>query len=361
MRVKGGVRKMTILNRRGFVLGSSAAMSLGMVGNVRADGLTGAWTPLQNMPFPVQEIYPAAFRKSSDPGPSLKPKPLDILVNAGGLIPNDTEFNVTDAVTFYDPAYDAWGFGTSLPAPRHHLALVNNNGILYGIGGFARNQRGGWQMQSECLRLRDLNGRWDQMSSLPHPQAESICLSLNGYIHVVGGRAPAGSLNAEWADHIDTDEHWYFDAASNRWYSLAPLPRPRNSSAGAVVNGVLYVIGGRTVSDGNTTAVDVYDPLADRWEAARPMPKAQAGLAASVLNGKIYVFGGEYFKPGDSGVFAEAWEYDPDQDAWRAVAAMPRPRHGLGAVTLSNAIYVMGGASNPSGVGTSAALDRFEI
>ncbi|WP_411818316.1 Kelch repeat-containing protein [Hyphococcus sp. DH-69] len=352
---------MTKVNRRNFVLGSGAILSVGLTTNAHANDATGAWTPLRDMPFPVQEIYPAAFRKSSDPGPSLKPKPLDILVNAGGMTPDDEYFNVTDAVTFYDPAYDAWGYGTPLPEPRHHLSLVNNNGLLYAIGGFARNDRGGWQMRSDCWRLRELNGRWERMRSLPHPQAESVCLSLNRYIHVVGGRAPAGSSNAQWSDHIDTDEHWYFDAGENRWHSLAPLPRPRNSSAGAVVNGVLYVIGGRTVSDGNMTAVDVYDPLADRWEAAKPMPKAQAGLAASVLNGKIYVFGGEYFKPGNGGVFAEAWEYDPDKDDWRAVAAMPRPRHGLGAVTLGNAIYVLGGASQPSGVGTSAALDRFEI
>jgi N-acetylneuraminic acid mutarotase len=90
------------------------------------------------------------------------------------------------------------------------------------------------------------------------------------------------------------------------------------------------------------------------------MPKAQAGLAASVLGGKIYVFGGEYFNAG-GGVFPDAWEYDPRTDEWRAVAAMPRPRHGLGAVTLDNAIYVLGGAARAGAEATSAALDRFEI
>ncbi|GJL95316.1 MAG: hypothetical protein DHS20C05_17210 [Hyphococcus sp.] len=362
---------MTQINRRS-ILGASAAFggltALGvgasaamLSNNAPGDDLpTGAWTPLQNMPFPVQEIYPTAFRKAETTSNGFKPAPMNILVNAGGLTP-DEGYNVTDAVTFYDPAYDQWGFGTSLPEPRHHISLVANNGYLYGIGGFARNENGGWQMRGNCWRTGSLSEQWSDMQPMPHPQAESICQPIGPNIHVVGGRAPAGSSNRDWADHIDTDQHWLYDDASDKWFKRAPLPTPRNSSAGAVFNGALYVIGGRTVAGGNTSAVEVYDPLSDRWERARPMPKAQGGLAAAVLNRKIYVFGGEYFSPAGGGVFAEAWEYDPIADRWRAVAAMPRPRHGLGAVTLGNNIYVVGGAAKAGGAETSAALDRFEI
>jgi len=319
----------------------------------------GAWSPLADMPFPVQEIYPAPFWKGGLEPFNLKPKPFNILVNAGGLTA-DAAHHVTDAVTYYDPVRDAWAYGAPLPEPRHHVALVNNNGILYAIGGFASNAQGRWRMRSTCWRTRAVDQPWEPVLPTPHPLAEMACVSLSGFVHVAGGRAPAGSQNRDWSDHIDTDEHWLYDAAANSWYAQAPLPTPRNSSAGAVVDGVFYVIGGRSVSDGNTDVVEVYDPGADRWESARPMPKAQAGLAASVLDGKIYVFGGEYFNDG-GGVFAEAWEYDPRADEWRAVAAMPRPRHGLGAVTLENAIYVLGGAEKPGGEATSAALDRFEI
>lgn len=350
------------LSRRTVLKTGAAActtFSAGLGGIAHA-GEPGAWTPLADMPFPVQEIYPAAFRKQVEIGPNRKPQTANIIVNAGGLTADD-EFNVTDAVTFYDPAYDAWGYGEPLPAPRHHIALSANNGILYAIAGFARDDRGGWQMRADCWRTYGVNEFWEPSAPLPHPQAEMVTLSLGGYIHAVGGRAPAGSANANWSDHIDTDEHWIYDPAGDRWDSLAPLPTARNSAAGAVVNGVLYVIGGRTVSDGNTTAVEVYDPLSDRWAKARPMPKAQAGLAAAVLNGNIYVFGGEYFDAAGGGVFAEAWEYNPDTDQWRAVAAMPRRRHGLGAVAVGNAIYVLGGAAKAGGNETSGALDSFEI
>lgn len=80
----------------------------------------------------------------------------------------------------------------------------------------------------------------------------------------------------------------------------------------------------------------------------RQAPHGQGGLAAAAWRNKIYVFGGEWWiDEGDGGVYADVWEYDPRQDKWRACAAMPRPRHGLGAVALDDGIYVVGGASGP--------------
>ncbi len=360
-----------MLNRRTLMTAAAAAATTAATGAAapawahRRNAPLGAWTPLADMPFPTQEIYPAAFWNTADPAAGaggVKPDFAagNVIVNAGGLTPAGDHF-VTDAVTVYDPATDAWRYASPLPAPRHHVALVSNNGFLYAVGGFARNENGGWQMRGTCWRIADLDGRWEAMTPAPHPRGEAVCASLNGYVHVAGGRAPSGSRNREWSDHIDTDEHWAYDARADRWFTLAPMPTARNSAAGAVVGGALYVIGGRTVSDGNTAAVEVYDPQSDRWNRARPMPKAQGGLAAAVLNGKIYAFGGEYFDPRPGGVFSEAWEYDPRTDLWRAVAAMARPRHGLGAVALGEAIYVLGGAANVGGEDTSAALDKFEI
>lgn len=353
---------MTRINRRALLAaGAAGAAGAAFPGAVAHESKTlGAWTPLADMPFAVQEIYPAPFWRASAASKTLKPTPFNIVVNAGGLAPGALN-NVTDQTTWYDPATNEWGLGTRLPSPRHHLMLVNNNGYLYGIGGFARDADAGWRMRADNWRIGDVNGEWTPLRPMPHPQAEAACQSLGGFIHVVGGRAPAGSANREWSDHIDTDEHWVYDAARDRWHDLAPMPTPRNSTASVVLNGVLYVIGGRTVTDGNTNAVEVYDPLSDRWEAARPMPKAQGGLAAAVLGGKIYAFGGEYFSPAGGGVYADAWEYDPRSDRWRSIAAMARPRHGLGAVTIGNAIYVLGGAAKAGGAETSAALDQFSI
>jgi N-acetylneuraminic acid mutarotase len=77
-----------------------------------------------------------------------------------------------------------------------------------------------------------------------------------------------------------------------------------------------------------------------------------------VIAGRLYVFGGEYFHDGGK-VHAEVWAYDPRTDAWEAAAPMPTPRHGLGGITIGDAIWLVGGARKPSGSDTSDVVERF--
>ncbi len=370
------------LTRRRVLTLGAAALTGGFAGgrtlaHPHGPGETGAslplgsWAPMANMPFPIQEIYPVEHRLLLKTKGSVKPIFKSLLVNAGGLTPEPKfKFNVSDKVTIYDAAKNEWSYGPSLPKPAHHVALVSNNGRLFSIGGFLRDKEGGWRMRSRCYVLDNIyKGKWRDIARLPLPQAETVAASIRGRIHVVSGRSPGGSANTRWNDHIDTDKHWVYVASADRWIERRPIPKPLNSAAGAVFQDALYVIGGRTVTKGNLADVHVYDPLADRWQSAAPLPHSsnsaapigRGGLAAAVWRGHIYVFGGEWRQGASGGVYSQVWEYDPKEDRWRAVAAMPRPRHGLGAVTLFDGIYVAGGAAKPGGEATSDALSRFSI
>jgi len=318
----------------------------------------GAWTVLADMPFAVQEIYPTKLQGANG----------DLIINAGGLTPwEKASFDVTDAVTIYDTRTGLWKFGKSLPEARHHIALATIGSSVFGISGFARDDLGGWRMQKNVWQIADIEqGEWQSRASLPVAQSEPVVLTQNGLIHIIGGRTPKGPLNLEWNDHTDTDRHWVYSPESDVWHEAAPLPMARNSAAGVVFEENLFVISGRTVSDGNSPRVDVYDLSEDKWRDIAPLPKAttqdaphgQGGLAAAVWQGKIYVFGGEWF--GNSGgVYSDIWEYDPLDEQWRSIGLMPRARHGLGALTLSDGIYLLGGASQAGGNETTAFLDRF--
>ena len=327
--------------------------------------MKGNWTQLADMPFPVQEVYPAPFWTervaSQQTRKALKAQRFNILVNAGGIIRVENGRVVaTRQVSVYDPIADRWDKGPSLPGPAHHVQLVPHNGFLFAMGGFSSEGQNhpGWSMRRSIYRLSSLSSRWERYGEMPNAQAEAVCASLNGFIHVVGGRSPVGSRNANWNDHIDTDRHSALDVRTGKWVEAAPMTIPRNSAAGVAVNGFLYVMGGRRVTGGNLNITEAYDPLADRWQTMRPMPQAQAGLAAAAIGSTIYVFGGEYFDNG-GGVYSKVWAYDTQNDRWRSVTPMPRPRHGLGAVSLNGAIYIVGGAAKPGGSLTSNVLDRF--
>jgi len=348
-----------------------------LIGTIRAPSLKPRrlsdlrvrWRRVADLPIAAQEIYPAPFWTDRGQGRSSKALARDafnVIVTAGGITGGTGgRYQATDRTFIYDAVADRWTEGDHLPQPRHHLHLVAHNGFLYAMGGFttagAREAGSGWRMVPDLFRLDDPYGRWKSMRPMPGPQAEAAVLSNGGFIHIIGGRAPAGSFNERWQDHIDTDRHWIYDSRTDEWYERAPISLSRNSMAAVTHRGVIYLFGGRRVSGGNLAMTEAYDPLADRWQTMRPMPRAQAGLAAAILGATAFVFGGEYFGDRGGGVYSEVWAYDLDEDRWRSAGRMPYPRHGLGAVTLNRAIYVIGGALEPGGDGTTPLVHKFEI
>src|SRR6185295_13367925 len=89
-----------------------------------------------------------------------------------------------------------------------------------------------------------------------------------------------------------------YDPATNTWKELTPMPTPRNHAAIGVVNGKVYVIGGRVGAAfislaSDTSLVEVYDPATDTWgtPGAR-MPTTRSALAYGVYNNRIYIAAG---------------------------------------------------------------------
>jgi len=305
------------------------------------------WSPGDALPFPVQEIYPCAHAGA--------------IHLAGGFVAQDGRITgPTDAHHVWRPDGLGWRPSVPLPAARHHPHLVSWQGTLWAFGGFeSPSPEAIWTMQASGWALDEAEGRSIPAPALPAPCAEAVLLASGaGYLHLAGGRSPASSANATWQDQADQTHHFVLDAPGGIWQPAAPCLSARNSAAGAVISGQLHIVGGRSVTGGNTAAHAVYDASEDRWRSAAPMPQAQGGLAAAELGGKLYAFGGEYFDRG-GGVYPEAWAYDPATDTWSAIPPMPHPRHGLGAVTLDGAIHVIGGALKASGVETSALVEIY--
>ena len=93
----------------------------------------------------------------------------------------------------------------------------------------------------------------------------------------------------------------------------------RDGLAAAVVDGKLYVMGG---SDGQNrlSSVERYDPETNAWEAVAPMSMARCPSAAAVVDGKLYVMGG--FNGRQNLPFSSVERYDPAKDEWVAMASM---------------------------------------
>ena len=329
-----------------IVLMSSSWLPL----EARAEQGAASWSPAAAMSMARQEIYADALDGK--------------IYSGGGILPRNGDF--TDRFEVYDPERDAWTALAPLPEPRHHITISALGKRIYGVGGFV----GGipdWRAQASVYVYDPVADSWSQGIDLPSPRAEHVAAVVDGKIYIIGGRVRETEDADHFFEHIDSTLNEAFDPESGRWSALANAPTARNSAAAAVIDGKIYVVGGRQnlkQPDGsmrivNLPNLEVYDPRTDSWEQRTAMPQGQGGLAAAAVDGRLYVFGGEQWTP-QTRVFEESWLYDPAADSWQALAPMPTPRHGLTAAAVGSRIFVIGGADKP-GLGAVATNEALSV
>jgi len=289
------------------------------------------WRHVEPLPMPMQEIYPTAFNGQIFVG--------------GGFVPSDSpsffSLGPTEKMYIYSPTDNSWQQGPTLPAARHHLGMASNSKYIYGIGGFSSGKKSAWQVTDTVFRKTANDNTWLSGPNLPMPMAESVYAVTGEDIHVIGGK----TADSAHKGNFDTDKHFVL-LENQHWEPAAPTSLARSSAASTVLDGNIYVIGGRKKGKNakNLQHMEMYDAKLDKWQAKQPLPLGVAGHTAITLNGKIYVMGGEAFGPGGywktGKAFDDVWSYDPVTDKWNREPSMSNPRHGHGAVVLNNNIYV---------------------
>ncbi|MEM1229823.1 MAG: kelch repeat-containing protein [Pseudomonadota bacterium] len=319
-------------------LATLGVMSVVPPGVVAATDAGLDWQPAAPLPIATQELYPVVHDGR--------------LVVAGGIAARLRVPYFTDRSFAYDADQDRWQELPRLPQPIHHAALVSGPDGLELMGGFHGGYTHLWRMRDAIHRLQD--GRWERRGSLPVPQAEGVLsVAPDGALHLVTGQSPRGNANRQRSDHQETTAHWRRAPGAARWEAAAPIPTARNSASGGWLGETLVIAGGRT-AEGNLSHTERYDAQEDRWRTGAPLPLPQAGTAAVVHEDTLIVLGGEIFVP-QAGVFPNVWRYDGAQDRWQALPDLRTPRHGLGAGLLGKRLHAIGGATEPSGNGTSNA------
>lgn len=342
---------MSQIDRRAFLAaaGVTAAVPFAARAQAPADG----WTAREPLPWAVQEIYCAVSNGR--------------IVTAGGLRRPERVTEIEDRTGIYDPATDLWREGPRLPQPRHHPMLIAGaDGSVFALGGYGRSEAGDWTGMTEVWAM-ETDG-WREAGRMPEPLCETVGVELGGRPHLVTGRSPGGA-NGQWNDQVDVDTHRVFLPDEGRWETARPCPMARNSAAGALLDGALWVAGGRTVSGGGTGRLDRYDPAGDRWDTLAPIPASPTsgqqvggGLAMAAVGGKLVAFGGEWFAPGGGGgVFAETWIYDPAADRWELGPPMRTPRHGLAAAAVDGVIYAIAGGELVSGGRAGGVVEALRL
>jgi len=259
----------------------------------------------------------------------------------------------------YDPPANKWTKKKPMALPAHHLALTELNGKIYVFGGFTEGKIG---------------NSWKALAPMPTKRGAAVAATVAGKMYVIGGATTApGATNP--AIHptvaqrvLSTVEE--YDPETNTWRTRAPMPTPRNHTAAGVVDGKIYVIGGRIgaafiAASSDLANVEAYDPATDTW--GRPlakMPTARSGLDVGVYKGRIYVAGGENQDFFQHTAYHAFEAYDPATNTWSILPPMAIGRHGVAGGVVGNRFYAISGDVLSSGTGvmvSTPSADAFEF
>ena len=329
-----------------------------LLAGIASAQVSGKWTKAAPFPEPSEELY-------------------SIVANGRLYVFGGYANRAPKGLVFeYDPAADKWTRKKNMALPAHHTALATLNGKIYVFGGYAASNTStpGWLPIDNTWEYEPAADTWKALAPLPFARGSAVAYEHKGRIYVIGGNGmhPGVKAASLWADHPqrsfgDVDE---YDPAANSWRARAPMPTPRNHMFGGIVDGKIYVIGGRLgpAFIGAATNVDIveqYDPETDAWGAPQPrMPTARSGGGAAVYNGRIYVAGGEQQDLRMFAAFRAFEAFDPKTQTWTSMPVMPTPRHGFAAAFIGNGFHVVSGETQAAGTGVSGATtahDVFEV
>lgn len=230
-------------------------------------------------------------------------------------------------VEAYDPTVNGWTSLADLPRPRYaHDAIAVNGTILVAGGAYDG---------PDCrttLAYDPGADRWIQRGSLQQCRSWGrLAIDGDGVIRMIGGFDPTRG-------QLDSVER--YDPVADAWtVETRRLAVGRSSHAVAVgADGAPVVFGGRSLAD---AALDSVERLSGgSWFTVSPMPVPRDDLAVAWSDGRFYVVGA--LDRNNSGL---ARRVDvTDGTTWSLGARMPTPRREADATTSDDGrIWVAGG------------------
>ena len=246
----------------------------------------------------------------------------------------------------YNIATDTWTtLSTSAPMPQAALmasaVYYPPTNKIYVFGGSTRTPDP--VVVYDVTRIYDIaTNTWTMGPTMPatRQQMASGYNTANGKIYLNGG------FETSTIDSVQATT-WEFDPVANTFTVKAPSPAMQAGPASEVINGKLYVAGGRTNPDEVLSNTWGYDIATNTWTAAdqlADMPMAKNVPGRAVVQGQLYSIGGTSVATFDG--LNDVSKYDPATNAWSPVPLLNTARSFTSSVAVGNTIIAAGGRAN---------------
>jgi hypothetical protein len=244
-----------------------------------------------------------------------------------------------------------WQLVASMPLDLFGAAGASDGTYSYHAGGYSFSAG---NTLITLFRYDPVANTWTTMGPMPQAafMASAVYYPSTNTIFVFGGEDAVSGTNYNITR--------IYDIASNSWSTGANMPDVRSFMASGYnsVNGKIYLVSGY-----NTGFVDSaqpntweYDPVADTFTEPTPFPHPAGGFASGVINGHLYVAGG---RDASNTVIDLVWDYDIATDTWTARSSLPSVTNVPGSAVALGRLWVFGGG-NPFSADKGSSVTAFD-
>lgn len=275
-------------------------------------------------------------------------------------------FNGSEGI-IYSLNGDKWQPHQRLLFPRsfHRLVAAGNDGLL-AIAGVARG--GGYLANVEKIQLGQAKvqpklAEWSVEFGGKAKQSQILFLQGSS-LYAFGGNLSKNPHDFQKESFVD--EAFRFDLAARSVEKLPNLPAAVQSGgaflAGSRNDPSIYVLGGIGYTGDKYQALDTiyqYRIRSKAWmDEVQHLPGPRAMFSTAAQAGTVWIFGGAEVNT-KGGLTAETLQWKPASEEPPAVlegAAIGTPRRSMGAATIGDKVYVVGGLGDKIGIVETAAV-----
>jgi N-acetylneuraminic acid mutarotase len=265
----------------GDTIAGSSPYTGGIVAtNEEYDPATETWETKEPMPTPRMNFGIAVYNNKI------------YCIGGEEISKDDSKAPLTNVNEVYDPTTDTWETKESMPTPRSDLRANVVNGKIYLIGGYDPNVHFEPGASTHNEVYDPATDSWSTKKPLPAPTSNYASAVFGDKIYVIGG-----FIEGPW---LRFDLNQIYNTKNDSWGYGALLSQSYGGVTGVVTAGFMapkriYVFG--EMMNGSVEeyhySVRSYDPENDSWTAGADMLSGRGGVGVAVVNDLIYVIGGE--------------------------------------------------------------------
>src|SRR5438309_6693659 len=252
------------------------------------------------------------------------------------------------------PCPAPWQIVASMPVDVYGAAGTSDGTYVYQAGGYSFNSG---NTLSVFNRYDPVADTWTTLSDMPTAafMVSAVYYPPGDKIYVFGGEDANSGVNYNVTR--------IYNIASQTWSTGAHRPDVRSFMASGYYSdtGKIDLVSGYNTGDVTSAQPDIweYDPVTDSFTERTPIPHAVGGAAFGIINGHLYVAGG---RDGTDTVVNLVWDYDIAANTWTQKTEMPAVQNNVcGSAVALGRLWVFGGG-NPFGPAredsTKAALPK---